>query len=76
MCAVVFNALWLYAVQAKGVIAPDADPQVLATVTRRFLLGLPADLEAFLLAFVSPVATLLVLPGLIVAYVLPCSYFS
>lgn len=71
MCAVAFNALWLYAVRADGLIEPDADPAALATVTRRFLLGPPAYLVAFLLAFVSPVASLLVLLGLTVTYVLP-----
>ena len=71
VCAVAFNVLWLYAVRANGLLVPDADPQALATVTRRFLLGPPAYLVAFLLAFVNPVATLLVLLGLTVTYVLP-----
>jgi len=71
VCAVAFNVLWLYAVRANGLIVPDADPQALATVTRRFLLGPPAYLAAFLLAFVNPIATLLVLFGLTVTYVLP-----
>lgn len=71
VCAVAFNVLWLYAVRSKELIAPDADPQALAAVTRRFLLGPPAYLVAFLLAFINPIATLLVLLGLTVTYVLP-----
>ena len=66
-----FNVLWLDAVRTKDVLVPDADPEAIATVTRRFLLGPPAYLVAFLLAFVSPVASLLVLFGLTVTYVLP-----
>ena len=71
VCAVAFNVLWLYAVRANGLLEPDANSAALATVTRRFRLGLPTYLVAFLLAFVSPIATLLVLLGLTVAYVLP-----
>jgi uncharacterized membrane protein len=71
VCAVAFNALWLYAVRSKELIAPDANPQSLAAVTRRFLPGPPAYLVAFLLAFINPIATLLVLLGLTVTYVLP-----
>jgi uncharacterized membrane protein len=71
VCALSFNVLWLYAVRTKDVLAPDADPEAIATVTRRFLLGPPAYLVAFLLAFVSPIASLLVLFGLTVTYVLP-----
>jgi uncharacterized membrane protein len=71
VCALSFNVLWLYAVRTKEVLVPDADPEAIATVTRRFLLGPPVYLVAFLLAFVSPVATLLVLLGLTVTYVLP-----
>jgi uncharacterized membrane protein len=71
VCAVAFNVLWLYAVRADGLLEPDADPAAIATVTRRFLLGPPLYLAAFLLAFVSPVATLLVLLGLTLAYVFP-----
>ena len=71
LCAVAFNVLWVYAVRTKEVLVPDADPAAIATVTRRFLLGPPAYLVAFLLAFVSPVGSLLVLFGLTVTYVLP-----
>jgi uncharacterized membrane protein len=48
LCAVAFNVLWLYAVRTKEVFMPDADPAAIATVTRRFLLGPPAYLVAFL----------------------------
>jgi hypothetical protein len=50
---------------------PDADPAVVRTITSRFNWGPPYYALAFLLAFVSSAASLLVLLGLALLYVLP-----
>ncbi|CAN5422015.1 TMEM175 family protein [soil metagenome] len=68
--AIAYNMLLLYPRKA-GLIADDADPAVIAQITRRFNLGPPSYLLAFLVAFISPMASLIISAGLAILYAWP-----
>lgn len=68
--AIVYNILWRYPRRA-GLIEESADPAVIAQISRRFNFGPPIYAFAFILAFISPTAALLVPAGLAVLYALP-----
>jgi uncharacterized membrane protein len=69
--AVGFNLLWHYAASGNRLIEPLADSDTVAGITRRFRLGLPSYAVAFILAFFSTWASLVVLLGLALIYLLP-----
>jgi hypothetical protein len=58
-------------VTGKRLIAPEANPAVVRAVSSRFRIGPPGYGLAFVLAFFSPVASLVLLLALALAYVLP-----
>ena len=50
--AVCFNILWHYAL-GKGFVSPDAQPKMLATITRQYRFGPLYYVATFILAFIS-----------------------
>ncbi len=71
MTGVTYNALWRYAAHHGRLLAPDADPQRVRMITRQFLLGPISYAIATALAFVSVPASLTIVGGLAVLYLLP-----
>ena len=71
LTALAYNLLWWYPSHDGRLLAPDADREVVQTITRRFRLGPPSYALAFVLAFLYPPASLAVLFLLAVLYVLP-----
>jgi uncharacterized membrane protein len=69
--ALFYNLLWRYAASGNRLIDPRADPEAVAGITRRFRLGPPAYGIAFILAFLNTRASLAVLLGLALLYLLP-----
>jgi uncharacterized membrane protein len=69
--AVAFNLVWIYARNGNRLLDPAADPEAVSSISRRYLIGPPAYLLAFILAFFSATASLVVLIALTVAYVIP-----
>ncbi len=69
--ALSYNLLWRYPSKNGRLLAPDADQGAVRTITRRFRLGPPSYLLAFVLAFIYPPASLALLFFLALLYVLP-----
>lgn len=69
--ALSYFLLWWYPSRSGGLLEPDASPRAVQTITARFRLGPPSYLLAFGLAFVNTTASLLVLLGLALLYLLP-----
>lgn len=70
LTACFFNLIWTYPRKA-GLLAEDADPAAVAAITRVFRFGPPAYLVAFLVAFISPAGSLIIMAMLAVLYALP-----
>jgi uncharacterized membrane protein len=68
--AVTYNLLWRYASKPE-MLDENADLAVVATITKRFNMGPPAYLLAFLVSFVSPTAALGISAALALLYILP-----
>jgi uncharacterized membrane protein len=69
--ALSYNVLWRYTAGRAASLMPDAHPDRVRGISRRFRLGPPAYALAFALAFVSTWASLGLILLLAVAYVLP-----
>lgn len=69
--ALSYNLLWRYPSHDRRLLAPDADQGAVASISRRFNLGPPSYLLAFILSFFSTIASLVVLLLLALLYVLP-----
>jgi len=69
--ALSYNLLWRYPSHRQRLIAADADLRAVASITRRFNLGPPSYLLAFVLSFFSTIASLVLLLLLALLYVLP-----
>jgi uncharacterized membrane protein len=67
--AIFFNALWRYAAWNNRLIAEDADPSVVAGITRSFRPGVPMYAGSTLAALVSPVASLALFAAIALFYV-------
>lgn len=57
--AILWNVVWRYAATGRRLIRSDVDDATVARLGRRNLVGPPTYLAALLLAFVSPVASVL-----------------
>lgn len=68
---VFFTLLWLYAVRDYRLVDRNLDPSLLSAMTRRYILGMLLYVVAFLLAFVSPAASLGLIVILALLFVLP-----
>lgn len=71
--AVGFQAVWFY---GRRLLHADADPRLVAGITRSFLPGVPLYAVAVLLAFVSAWAAAAMYAALAVFYVLSSSLFG
>jgi uncharacterized membrane protein len=69
--AVAFNLVWIYASNGNRLLDSAADPGAVRSISRRYLIGPPAYFLAFILAFFSATASLVVLVALTIAYVIP-----
>jgi uncharacterized membrane protein len=69
--AIFFNVLWQYAARGRRLIRPDADPREVEGITRSFWPGAFIYASATAVALVSPIASLAVLGGLALFYMLP-----
>jgi len=69
--AIFFTLLWLYAAGNHRLVSRNLDPNLLRTMTRRYVLGTVAYLIAFALAFVSVSASLALIVVLALIFVLP-----
>jgi uncharacterized membrane protein len=73
VCAIFFNALWLYASRGRRLIDPHISDQRIRQRTQRFLLGPTLYSLSLALAFVSPWISLWLYVGLAAIYFLPVS---
>jgi uncharacterized membrane protein len=73
LTALSYCLLWFYASAGNRLIDPAASPDAVRALTSRYRVGPSAYGLAFLMAFVSPLASLALLLGLALAYVLPYS---
>jgi uncharacterized membrane protein len=69
--ALSYNVLWRYPSTNRRLLAPDADPVAVASISSRFNLGPPSYLIAFIAAFIYPPASLVILALLAALYVWP-----
>jgi uncharacterized membrane protein len=74
LLAVGFVVLWVYG--SRRLLREDSDRREVAGITRSFIPGIPIYLLGTLLAFVSPIASLLVFAALACFYVLSSSLFA
>jgi len=72
--AVTWNVLWRYASGRSGLLAPDADPRLVVSITRAYNAGLAAYLAAFAAGFIRPLAGLAICGLLAVYFALPTQY--
>jgi MFS family permease len=66
-----FTLLWLYAAGNYRLVDWSLSPALLRSMTRRYVAGMVLYILAFALAFVSVVATLLLIVALALLFVLP-----
>ena len=74
LLAVGFVVLWVYG--SRRLLSADADPREVASITRSFIPGTPIYVLGTLLAFVNPIASLVVFAALAGFYVLSSSLFA
>jgi uncharacterized membrane protein len=66
-----FTLLWLYAANNYRLVNRALDPRLLQVMTRRYLIGAALYIVAFAIAFVSALASLVLIVGLALLFVLP-----
>ena len=66
-----FTLLWLYAAKDYRLVNRNLDPRLLRAMTRRYLIGAALYIVAFAIAFVSALASLVLIVGLALLFVLP-----
>ncbi len=74
--AVFFNAVWFYAARGGRLLREDADPRVVAGITRTYLPGAWIYLASTLVAFASSTASALLYLALAALYVFESSLFG
>jgi uncharacterized membrane protein len=74
--SITYLSLWIYATRGGRLLHSDADPRVVTGITRSYLPGTPVYLTATLLAFVSPLASVIMFAGIAVFYVIESSVFG
>lgn len=70
---ILYTMVWRHASKNNRLIAKDADPRIVAKVTRRFSIGAPLYFLSFVLAFVNVWASVVVFVALPTFYSLPNS---
>jgi len=71
LTAFLFTLLWLYVAGNRRLLDPNLDPTMIRAMTRRYVLGTFFYVLAFALAFVSLAASLVLLVGLALVFILP-----
>ena len=71
--AIFYNLIWRYP-QRAGLIDEAADPAAIAAINRAFNLGPPSYFIAFVVAFISPTASLIIMTTLAMLYALPSGW--
>jgi uncharacterized membrane protein len=74
--AVMFSITWFYASLGRRLLHKDADPAVVTGISRSYLPGPWIYLAATLLAFASPIASVVVFMATALFYVLESSIFG
>jgi len=74
--AIMFNATWFYAVVGKRLLRDDSYPAVVSGITRTYIPGPWIYLGATLVAFVSPVASIVLFGVIALFYVVESSIFG
>jgi uncharacterized membrane protein len=74
--AIMFSVTWFYACTGRRLLRRDADQATVSGITRSYLPGPWIYLGAALLAFVSPIASVLVYMAAALFYVLESSLFG
>lgn len=70
--SLIFLLLWRYPTRwAPWLLVPNADPDAIATITRRFAYGPPAYLAAAIVSWISPTAGLVALALAAVLFLAP-----
>jgi uncharacterized membrane protein len=69
--AIFFTLLWLYATTNYRLVSRELDPTSLRAMTLRYVVGMVLYIFGFALAFISPVASLALIVGLALLFVLP-----
>jgi uncharacterized membrane protein len=72
--AILFFSVWYYG--SRHVLRPDADRREVTGITRSYLPGAPTYAVATLLAFVSPIASLVLFGVIALFYALSSSFFG
>jgi len=74
--ALFFNAVWFYAAIGRRLLRADADPRIVAGISRTYLPGPWIYLAAALVAFASPTASAILYLAIAALYVFESSIFG
>ncbi len=74
LTAVLFIGLWLYG--SRRLLRPDADRREVTGITRSYLPGVPMYGGSTLIAFASPIASLLLYAAIALFYAISSSFFG
>jgi uncharacterized membrane protein len=74
--AVLYITLWLYASRKNRLLRADSDPRTVSGITRSYLPGTPLYLTATLIAFASPVTSVVFFAAIALFYVVESSFFG
>ena len=74
--AIMFNLTWFYAALGNRLLRRDADPAVVQGITRTYIPGPWIYLGATLVAFASPVASIVLFGAIALFYVVESSIFG
>lgn len=74
--AIMFNVTWFYAVVGKRLLRADAEASVVSGITRSYIPGPWIYLSATLVAFLSPVTSIVLFGLIALFYVVESSFFG
>jgi len=74
--ALMFNATWFYAAVGRRLLRANADPGIVSGITRTYIPGPWIYLGATIVAFVSPVASIILFGVITLFYVVESSIFG
>jgi uncharacterized membrane protein len=74
LTAICFFAVWMYG--SRRLLRPDADRRTVSGITRSYLPGTPMYAAATLIAFFSPIASLIIFGSLAIFYAISSSFFG
>ena len=72
--AILFFAVWMYG--SRRLLRPDADPREVSGITRSYLPGAPLYATATLIAFASPIASLIMFAAIALFYAISSAVFG